>query len=71
MPINLPLGIKTHIRPRATALRKKKEIDQYLIDRIKTGYEVENSIRTQALQMAVQINCCQKRHRDDIYVIVN
>lgn len=69
--INPPFGIKTHIPPRATALRKKNQKSTgNLIDRIKTGYEVENSIRTQALQMVVQINCCQKRHQDDIYVTV-
>lgn len=69
--INPPFGIKTHIPPRATALRKKTQKSTgNLIDRIKTGYEVENSIRTQALQMVVQINCCQKRYQDDIYVTV-
>lgn len=58
------------LRGRPRCEKKNQKSTGNLIDRIKTGYEVENSIRTQALQMVVQINCCQKRHQDDIYVTV-
>lgn len=58
------------LRGRPRCKKKNQKSTGNLIDRIKTGYEVENSIRTQALQMVVQINCCQKRHQDDIYVII-